>query len=71
MRNITTRKIKLYTYVLQDAWPPKEFGVSSIGDNSKDDSPAVADDNTQVHWIGLHDCRRGDACLLHQGVERR
>ena len=44
-------------YVLEGAWPPKEFGVSSLGDDSKDDGLIVADDNTQVHWIGLHDSR--------------
>ena len=63
--------MNIYIYVLEGTWPPREFGVSSLGDGSKDDGLTVADDNTHVQWIGLHDSRWGDVCHLHQGVERR
>ena len=35
-------------YVLDCAWPPKEFGVSSLGDDSKDVGLTVADDKTHA-----------------------
>ena len=63
-------KKNCYTkYVLEGAWSPKEFGESSLGDDCKDGGLAEADDNTQAHCIGLHDCMSSGGCVfLASGV---